>query len=442
MSVPPPPRIYRCGSLLLTVLLVGCPLPFRFTGDGAGIPPGRERNGSTITAPVTFSYTEASGTTGVIADGGSYSAAVATTITLTTTTANAVIYYTTDGSAISDLHAVDRFNASTGSLAVAAGQKRVITAVAVGPHMRPSPITTVEINSGYRVIYHANLSPIGATLRGSGTPGGASLSAGSAMPTDATRYVADVSRPDTVTVQAPTVDGVALQLTTSGAYETSTGAEVQLIGGGTYVFDGWYTTDVGGTTTSYAVGATFAMPAKQVNLYAKWRQRYTVRFDANSPCGSGSLPPLTPRSFIPGPTTKGSGSNISDEASLNVDGNMKPAPGAIDYLHDSLPTSFVAPPSLVDKTEYPWTPRSGTLGTNFNGPGNVGLISCGEQSSATPSGRKLHYYRFNGWNTIPVGSGGTSYTAGDPLSRNTTMTLYAVWDSMANTGSASGSYPD
>ena len=425
------------------MLLVGCPLPFRFTGDGSGIPPGRERNGSTITAPVTFSYTEASGTTGVIADGGSYSAAVATTITLTTTTPDAVIYYTTDGSAISDLNAVDRFNASTGSLAVAAGQKRVITAVAIGPHMRPSPITTVEINSGYRVIYHANLGPIGATLRGSGTPDGASLSAGSRMPTDARQYVADASRPDTVTVQAPTVNGTALQLFgsgTSGVYRTPTGAEVQLIGGGTYVFDGWHTTDVGGTTTSYAVGATFAMPAKQVNLYAKWRQRYTVTFDRNNPC---TTQPLTLRSFSPGPTTKGSGSNLSEEASLSEDGNMKPKPGAIDYLHDSPPTSFVAPPSLVDKTDYPWTPQIGkTLGANFNGPNNVGLISCGRQTNSNISGRRFHYYQFKWWSTIPAGAGGTAYPAGDPLSQNTTMTLYAIWDSMANSGSASGRYPD
>ena len=383
MSVPPPPRLRRRGSLVLTVLLVGCPLPFQFTGEGSGIPPGRERNGSTITSPVTFSYTEASGTTGVIADGGSYSAAVATRITLTTKTPDAVIYYTTDGSRISDLNAVDRFNDSSGSLAVAPGQKRVITAVAIGPHMRPSPITTVEINSGYRVIYHANLSPISGTLRGSGTPGGAALSTGSGtpsgaalsdgsrMPTDARQYVAD-----TVTVQAPTVNGAALQRTTSGAYETPTGTEVQLIGGGTYVFDGWYTTDVGGTTTSSAVGATFAMPAKPVNLYAKWRQRYTVTFDRSNPCTTLPLTPVSGNTIpasLPKPSTPG---NLP----LN-------APNSISYLHGSPPATFTAPDFPMTSAQYPRTSD------------NDKLISCGtgakpnlEPTAGLAGGGRLRLY--------------------------------------------------
>ena len=391
------------------MLLVGCSLPFQFSGEGSGIPPGRERNGSTITAPVTFAYTDASGTTGVIADGGSYSAGVATTITLTTTTANAVIYYTTDGSRISDLDAVDRFNASSGSLAVAAGQRRVITAVAIGPHMRPSPITTVDINSGYRVIYHANLSPNSGTLRGTGTPGGASLSPGSTMPTDTTRYVADTSGPDTVTVQAPTVNGAALQLIgsgTSGVYRTPTGDEVQLIGGGTYVFDGWHTTDVGGTTTSYAVDATFAMPAKQVNLYAKWRQRYTVTFDRSNPCTTPALTPVSGNTIpasLPKPSTPG---NLP----LN-------APNSISYLHGSPPATFVVPDFPMTSAQYPRTSD------------NDKLVSCGTGGMAQPR----TYYRFVSWRTAT-----DLYSVGDNLNPilNTDETLSASWFLINNVSDA------
>ncbi len=49
-----------------------------------------------------------------------------------------------------------------------------------------------------------------------------------------------------------------------------------------YNFDGW-NTQADGNGTSYCAGATFAMPAANVTLYAVWEAiDYTVTYDGNS----------------------------------------------------------------------------------------------------------------------------------------------------------------
>ena len=58
-----------------------------------------------------------------------------------------------------------------------------------------------------------------------------------------------------------------------------------------YTFAGWNTA-MDGNGTSYAEGATFAMPANSVTLYAVWTANsYTLSYDANG--GSGDIPMAT-----------------------------------------------------------------------------------------------------------------------------------------------------
>ena len=405
-------QMYRW--MFLAVLLVGCPLPLEFSGNGV-----RGITGTTVTAPVTFSYTETTGKTGAIANGASHTAGADTTITLTTKTLGAVIYYTIDGSGILDLKTAKRINASSGSLFVpltTVGEQRAISAVAVGPNMRPSPITTakVEVTSThpttYGVTYNANLSPISGTLIGTGTPSGASLTPGSTMPTDSSRYRSTVS----VTLEAPQLNANDVQRNASGRYlSTTANAELQLLGGGTYVFDGWYTTDVssGGTGTSYHVGDTFAMPANDVTLYAKWRQRYTITFDRNNPCTSMPLTPVSGHTIT-----------STDNPLPTTPGNLPLAPPPpISYLHGSPPITFKAPDFPMTSAQYP---RS---------TDNDKLISCGTGGPIQPR----NYRRFSGWERTPTVFYSVDADLGEIL--NTDETLNANWFSIASIG---GVYPD
>ena len=175
---------------------MGCPLPFEFSGEGSGIEGQRNPGDATVTAPVTFSYADASGTTSTIANGGSHTANADITVTLSTVTPNATIYYTTDGSRITDLQAatVNRVDAVSTTYEIkltSAIQKLTIHALAVGPHMRPGPITTakVEVLPLWLLTYVPNY-PGGAT----GTLSGGTIPPVGKHPEGTTATVTDPRR--------------------------------------------------------------------------------------------------------------------------------------------------------------------------------------------------------------------------------------------------------
>ena len=83
---------YALASLIpLCVLLTSCPLPYDFSGEGSGTSttdPSTPR----ITAPVTVTYAEQGGTSGVVpAPPASITTTRDTTVTLATETEDAVI---------------------------------------------------------------------------------------------------------------------------------------------------------------------------------------------------------------------------------------------------------------------------------------------------------------------------------------------------------------
>ena len=244
---------------LLLALLVGCPLPFEFSGEGSGIAGRRKLGGSTITAPVTFAYAESSGATGTIADGGSHISNADTIITLTTSTSDATIYYTTDGSRITDIAvpAVTRVDASSATYEIErtdAARTRTIHAVAIGPHMRPGPITTAKVEvTPYRILAYAPNYPAGFT----GTPRNGTIPT-AAGPEEAG---SPVTATDPVTPPA-----VQILLT---------------VGADTYEFDSWNTA-ADGSGRRYSAGAGFTMPAANVTLYAQWARVVRIRYFTSS----------------------------------------------------------------------------------------------------------------------------------------------------------------
>ena len=162
-------RLVKWGIpvLVLATILVGCPLPFEFSGEGAG-ETARDPASPDVTAPVTFSYVEDNGASGTVATGGSHVSGVSTTVTLSTETPGAVIYYTTNGG-LTNLNAATQISASSGSFTIArtaSNEQRVITAIAVGPNMRPSPEATAQFDVSPFPILTVSVSPSTITENG------------------------------------------------------------------------------------------------------------------------------------------------------------------------------------------------------------------------------------------------------------------------------------
>jgi Chitobiase/beta-hexosaminidase C-terminal domain len=166
-----------CRPLALVVvatalaMLAGCPLPFQYNGKGASNAPASDPSSPNMTLPVTVSYTDAGGASGTVADGGTVASGQTTTVTLTTTSLNAVIFYTTDGTALTNLRTAQKVNSSTVSFTVTRQTVPVtldVHAIAVGPNMLPSPPVHVTVSvSPYPILSisrnNASISENGGT---------------------------------------------------------------------------------------------------------------------------------------------------------------------------------------------------------------------------------------------------------------------------------------
>jgi hypothetical protein len=137
-------RVTRLLGIVTTVLVVltACPLPYDFSGEGAGSNVSSDPSSPNVTSPVTISYSESGGADGTIENGAIHVSGTTTTVTLSTATENAVIYYTDDGSEITNFAGAIKINDSSGSITVSrttGAENRNIHAVAVGSGMLPSP---------------------------------------------------------------------------------------------------------------------------------------------------------------------------------------------------------------------------------------------------------------------------------------------------------------
>ncbi len=130
-------------ALTAAVMMAGCPLPFEYNGPGTGTSHTTDPSSPNITAPVTVSYSVQGGPSGTVGDGGSFYAGQTMTVTLSTATVSALIFYTDDGTplSLSSLGSVKKISASSGEITITRAtslQSLDIRAIAIGPNMLPS----------------------------------------------------------------------------------------------------------------------------------------------------------------------------------------------------------------------------------------------------------------------------------------------------------------
>jgi hypothetical protein len=152
-------RINRFIPILFAIaILTGCPLPYQYTPEGyPGQAAGADPSTPDISASPVALYSEASGNSGTVTDGGSATTSSDTEITFASATVGAVIYYTTDGSTPDPRSASTRKYVPGSPLKLAVSGPTVdsssaslaVRATAIGPNMKPSLITSASITVQY-----------------------------------------------------------------------------------------------------------------------------------------------------------------------------------------------------------------------------------------------------------------------------------------------------
>ena len=145
-------KSFGLGIVAVTALAIlsACPLPYEYNGPGAGNSNPSDPSSPKMTAPVTVSYSAQGGTSGTIEDGGTFYSGQTTTVTLSTATTNAVIFYTDSGTDLSlaSLGSAKKIDGSTGNITInraTSFQCLDICAIAIGPNMLPSACVSATV---------------------------------------------------------------------------------------------------------------------------------------------------------------------------------------------------------------------------------------------------------------------------------------------------------
>jgi len=196
-----------------------------------------------------------------------------------------------------------------------------------------------------------------------------------------------------------------------------------------HTFVGW-NTEANGSGTPYGTGATFAMDAANVTLYAQWTiDSYPVTYDGNGSSG-GSVPAKVNHDFNSKVTVQGNTGNLTRTGYSFAGWNTEANGSGTSYGAGAQFTMGTQGVTLYAQ----WTIVSYSVAYDGNGSdgGSVPAVSNHNYgTSVTVQGntgtlvRKGH--KFEGWNTEANGSG-ASYGENDTFPMGAAnVTLYAQW---------------
>jgi len=412
---------------LLVALLVGCSNP-----AGGSTPP------STSTTTYTVTYNGNGSTSGTVpTDSNQYSIGTSVTILGNTGSLAKAGYTFTGWNTLSN-------GTGTGYVAAATFTMGSSNIVLYAQWMTTSNTVSFNANGGTGTMANqtiatgssANLttntftyagytfSGWNTAANGSGTAyaNGASYTMGASS---VTLYAQWMAASNTVSFNANGGTGtMANQIIATGSSANLTTNAFTYAG---YTFSGWNTA-ANGSGTAYANGASYAMGASSVTLYAQWTANLnTVTFNANGGTGTmanqtiatGSSANLTTNAFTYTGYTF-SGWNTAANGSGTAHAN-----GASYTMGASSVTLYAQ-----------WTANLNTV--SFNANGGTGTmanqsIATGATATLTANSFSQAGYAFNGWNTMANGWGmtyanGASYSMGA-----SSVILYAQWSPTTNT---------
>lgn len=201
-----------------------------------------------------------------------------------------------------------------------------------------------------------------------------------------------------------------------------------------YSFAGW-NTETDGSGTARAAGSTFAMPAGNVTLFARWTaEGYTVTYDGNG-ATTGTVP-VDGSSYTVGDTV-----STADQSTLAQTGHTF---GGWNTESDGSGVSRIAgagfPMPASNVTLYAqWTPNDYTI-TYFDNGADGGTTPPPDiytyqtnASIAGPGTMSLTDNVFTSWNTLADGTG-DDYAPGATIQMPANdVDLYAQWETASGT---------
>ena len=217
------------------------------------------------------------------------------------------------------------------------------------------------------------------------------------------------------------------------------GAIVTILGQGILIkygaiFTGW-NTQMNGTGVSYNVGATFAIGAANVALYAQWIQTYAVSYNPNG--NTDGVTPLDTNSYQQGATVTVLGSGTLVKTGFTFTGwntyangtGTSYAPGATFVMGNVIVSLFAQwQPLPTYSVSY-----LGNANTGGTVPLDINKYLPGSTVTVRPNSGNLTKtgYTFTGWNTAGDGTG-TGYPPGATFAMGSSNdSLFVSWTAIA-----------
>ena len=194
-----------------------------------------------------------------------------------------------------------------------------------------------------------------------------------------------------------------------------------------YTFTGW-NTEAGGGGTAYQAGDNITVNS-DVTLYAQWTPLPTFSVTYNPNGGTGGTTDADITSGTQYTVKSDTEAGVTRTGYTFTGWNTEAGGGGTAYQAGSDLTV------TADVTLYAqWTANPGTFSVTYDPNGGTGGITDGGIAPSTQYTVKSDTeanvtrtgYTFAGWNT-EAGGGGTAYQAGDNITVNSDVTLYAQW---------------